>query len=68
MRRTIPPKRPISIRTNTTTADSNSPLTPASSHSIENLTPDSILDLPVVFADENDGENLITNSNNKEMI
>lgn len=62
-RRTLPPKRVVD-RTSTLSSYSLSNSgtndgTETKPSTIENLTPDSLLDLPVVFADENDEDNVI---------
>lgn len=71
VRRTIPPKRPnvgnkmvvissySSVNSQTEIKCDDKEVKPVVGAVIENITPDSLLDMPVVFADENDEENVI---------
>lgn len=69
MRRTIPPKRSIertvvlssysSMSSNQDQTSNEKGIDEKETTGIENLTPDSLLDLPIVFADENDEDNVI---------
>ncbi|XP_065211118.1 KAT8 regulatory NSL complex subunit 3 [Planococcus citri] len=62
-RRTLPPKRVVDKTGMLSSLSSPGPDSNGSNEAkpstIENLTPDSLLDLPIVFADENDEENVI---------
>lgn len=68
-RRTIPPKRTLerplvlssylSVRSNDNHENTEMKTAEKGASTIENLTPDSLLDLPIVFADENDEDDVI---------